>query len=692
MKRSIVHPGLVSALCLCAVLPARAEAPAATPDLPLSQLPYTPVLEPAFMDRTADPCVDFYKFTCGGWQKANPIPADQSSWSVYGKWGNEVNRYLWSLLTELSKPSWKRTSGDKQLGEYFAACMDEAALEKKGATPLEPALTALAALSDPASLAKWLGEQHLSGDTNQLLFGLGSEQDASASTEFIAGLRAGGLGLPDRDDYFDKKPKGAELRERYVEHVEKMLRLLGDDEATAKKSAQLVLRLETELAKASLTRVERRDPYKVFHKMDRAKAKALAPKFDWDAYFAAVGVPDTKVLNVSQPKFFTQVGTLLGREPLANWKTYLRWQLVTAHAESLSAKFVDQDFDFYQRYLRGAQTISPRWKRCVRFVDRDLGEALGEAFVRRNFPRQTRERAKIMVAAIQAEMAKDLGSLDWMSDVTRKQALAKLNTMANKIGHPDKWRDYSSVSISRDDFFGNVTRAAHFESKRQLGKIGKPIDRGEWFTTPQTVNAFYNPQMNDMNFTAAVLQPPLFDAKLDDAPNYGNTGGTVGHELTHGFDDEGRQFDAHGNLRDWWTKKDAEAFNKRTKCVSDQFSKYTAVDDIKVNGQLTLGEDVADLGGLLLAYRAWKTVTKGQDLRPKDGLTPEQRFFVGYAQWACENTRPERQRLLARTDPHSPARYRVNGLLVNVPEFGQAFSCKPGQPMAKAPKDICRVW
>jgi len=678
---------LLSVLFLGALAaePSRREAPLAT-------LPYTPGLEPRFMDRTVDPCVDLYAFSCGGWQKLNPIPPDQSVWSVYGKLQQEIQQHLWGLLQTSADPSTERSPVQAQTGDYFAACMDEGRVEALGSKPLQPALGALARVTDQRGLAAWLAEQHLSSATGELLFGFGSEQDASDATQFIAAVYAGGLGLPDRDDYLDQDAKSKELRERYREHVVKLLQLLGDDAGGAKRTAALVMDMETALARASLTRVERRDPYKVFHRMRVEELGKLSPAFDWKTYLAAAGVPGTQVLNVSQPKFVEALNAELKKRPLADWKRYLRWHLVNSQARDLSRAFVEEDFAFNSKYLRGTEELAPRWKRCVRWVDRDLGEALGQQFVQKNFSPELKQKAVEMVRLIEREMEDDLRTLDWMSPPTRARALEKMAAMANKIGYPDRWRDYASIRLARDDFHGNVGRSLRFESARQLARIGKPVDHGEWDITPQTVNAYYSPTMNDMNFPAAVLQPPLFDPKMDAAPGYGNTGGTIGHELTHGFDDEGRQFDAQGNLKDWWTQEDAAEFTRRASCISDQYSSYIAVDDIHVNGRLTLGEDVADLGGLILAYRAWKAATASQGLAPADGLTPEQRFFVGYAQWDCANIRPQTMRLLARTNPHSPPKYRVNGLVVNMPQFSQAFSCKPGQPMTKPPEKVCKVW
>ncbi len=416
----------------------------------------------------------------------------------------------------------------------------------------------------------------------------------------------------------------------------------------------------------------------------------LTPSFGWAAYWSAIGLPAPAVVNVTEPDFYKEVERQLASRPIADWKTYLRWHLAHAKAPYLSSQFVRMNFDFYSKYLRGVTEMQPRWKRCVRYVDGSLGEALGQVFVEKTFTGDTKARALAMVNQIERAMETDLNQISWMGADTKKQALVKLHGLVNKIGYPDKWRDYSALRIARGDFLGNVDRAIEFESRRQLNKIGKPVDRTEWQMTPPTVNAYYDPQMNDINFPAGVLQPPLYDPKMDDAPNYGNTGATIGHELTHGFDDEGRQFDAKGNLRDWWTKKDSDEFTTRAACVVDQYAQYTVVDDIRINSKLTLGEDVADLGGTLLAYMAWKEATKGQDLKPVDGFTPDQRFFIGMAQWACGDERPENKRLNAVTNPHSPDEYRINGVVSDMPEFARAFSCKAGQPMVRA--DACRVW
>ncbi|HMK29737.1 MAG TPA: M13 family metallopeptidase [Terriglobales bacterium] len=684
---------LALSLTLCTSLFAVAQAAqpaAATTDAPLAELPYTPSLDIPSMDRTADPCVDFYQYSCGGWKKNNPIPSDQASWSVYGKLYQDNQRYLWGLLEEAAKPDPARNASQQKIGDYFGSCMDLQTVEKLGAAPLQPELDQIAGLKSAADVADFLGREHLETVGNHLLFGFGSDQDFGDSSQIIAFASAGGLGLPDRDYYFKDDAKSKETRQKYLEHVQKMFELLGDAPPTAAANARTVMRIETALAKASLTRVERRDPHKLYHKLSRDQVKALTPHFNWDRYLELEGIANTASMNVTEPEFFKAVDAQLKSEPLADWKTYLRWHAVHGKAPYLSSRFVEEDFNFYRKHLRGVAEQQPRWKKCVAWVDRDLGEALGQVFVGKTFPPEMKARTVQMTDEIEQAMAQEIRGLGWMSPETKKQAMEKLHAIVNKVGYPDKWRDYSTLEVRRGDFIGNVNRSIIFESKRELTKIGKPVDRGEWGMTPPTVNAYYNPQMNDINFPAGVLQPPLYDPRIDDAPNYGNTGSTIGHELTHGFDDEGRQFDAQGNLRDWWTRQDAAEFEKRAKCISDQYSDYVVVDDVKINGKLTLGEDTADLGGTVLAWIAWKMHTANMNLKPIDGFTPEQRFFIGLAQWACENQRPENQRVNAITDPHSPGKYRINGVVSNLPEFEQAFSCKTAQPMVR--QTMCKVW
>jgi len=672
------------------ILLAAALTASAQNEKPLTSFPYTPGVDVTAMDKTADPCANFYQYTCGGWMKNNPIPADQARWSVYGKLYQDNQQFLWGILDQLSKQTAGRNSNQQKIGDYFGACMDEASVNLLGAKPLKPFLDQIAALQSANDLPALLAALHTSLQSGGLFFNFGSNQDFENSQNVIGFANAGGLALPDRDYYTNTDEKSVDIRSKYLVHVQKMFELLGDKPDHAKAEAAKVLEIETVLAKASLTRVERRDPYKLFHKVDFKGLQAMTPDFDWSVYIKDVGLAPQNVFNVDQPAFYAELDKQFKTLSLDDLKTYLRWHTAHAAAPYLSDDFVNENFDFFSKTLRGVPQLRPRWKRCVALVDQQLGEALGQEFVARAFSPELKEKTSLMARQIEHSMEEDIETLAWMSPATRKQALEKLHTIVNKIGYPDRWRDYSSVDIKPNDFVGNVQRATIFESKRDLNKIGKPLDRGEWGMTPPTVNAYFDPQMNDINFPAGVLQPPLYDPKMDDAPNYGNTGGTIGHELTHGFDDEGRQFDAHGNLKDWWTKDDAKNFTDRADCIVNQYAQYTVVDDIKINSKLTEGEDIADLGGLILAWMAWKDQTKNMTLQPRDGFTPEQRFFVGYAQWACENDRPENLRVSAITDPHSPGKYRVNGLMVNMDEFQKAFGCKAGQPMVR--ENRCRVW
>jgi len=659
-------------------------------DHPLTALPYTPSLDVKSLDKAANPCTDFYQFSCGGWTLNNPIPADQASWSVYGKLADENARFLWGILDQASKPSPKRTAVQKKIGDYFAACMDETAIEKLGTKPIQPLLDEVAAMTGTNDLAKVLANEHLRTGSGAFLFNFGSNQDFGDATQVIAFAGSGGLSLPDRDYYVKDDARSKEIRAKYMAHVSRMLQLIGETKQQADADAFTVMEIEVALARNTLTRVERRDPYNLYHKMALSDLEAMTPKFDWKTYLAAIGVGDITTVNVSDPKFYTAVQLELAGVSIDDWKAYLRWHVVHAAAPYLSKKFVAEDFDFYRKTLRGVTAMPPRWKQCVRYVDRDLGEALGQEFVRRTFTPETKAKTVEMTKLIEKAMEDEIRTLDWMSDPTKAKALEKLHAVANKVGYPDKWLDYSKIDVTRGDFVGDVQRAVTFESKRQLAKIGKPVERGEWNMTPPTVNAYYDPQMNDINFPAGVLQPPLYDPKSDDAPNYGNTGSTIGHELTHGFDDSGAKFDAAGNLKNWWAPEDSKAFDERVQCVRDQFATYTIVDDIKINSKLTSGEDVADIGGTLLAYIAWKEATKGKELKSIEGFTPDQRFFIGFAQWACNNTRPENERVNAVTNPHSPGKYRINGIVTNLPQFRDAFKCGEQAPMVK--EKACKIW
>jgi putative endopeptidase len=657
---------------------------------PLTELPYSPSLDPTSMDVRVNPCQDFYRYTCGNWNKKNPMPADEASWDVYSKLHFDNQRLLWGLLEEAAKPTAGRTPAEQKIGDYYHSCMDEAAIEQAGMKPIKPDLDEIAAISNTSELERFLVRQHGQRGDGDLVFGFSSGQDFENSQSVIAFAGRGALGLPDRDYYTKTDKKSVEIRDRYVEHIQRMFELAGEPAVQAKAEATRVMAIETALAQSMLTRVELRTPRNLLHKMNRAQLTALAPSLAWPDLFATLKLTDTRVINVTEPAFFKTLEKEIHSRPIGDWKDFLRWHVILRSAPYLSSQFARANFDFYGHTLRGIPEMQPRWKRCVQWVDRDLGEALGQVFVARTFAPDTKQRTEEMTREIERAMEDDLKTLAWMSEATRQQAMTKLHAIVNKIGYPEKWRDYSSLEIAREDFEGNVERATRFENRRQLAKIGRPLDRKEWSMTPPTVNAYFDPQMNDINFPAGVLQPPLYDAKLDDAPNYGNTGATIGHELTHGFDDEGRQFDAQGNLRDWWTPADAKAFEERTKCVADQYAQYTVIDDIKINSKLTLGEDVADLGGTLLAYIAWKHATAAQKLESAGGFTPDQRFFIGMAQWACGDIRPEMKRVHAVTDPHSPLEYRVNGVVSNMPEFSTAFGCKAGDPMVRA--KACRVW
>jgi len=689
-----LKPALAAAALLCLPLALAAQQPAQ----PLQALPYSPSLDPSSLDRSVDPCIDFYSFSCGGWEKKNPIPADQAGWSVYAKLANDNQQFLWGILADDAKAI-NRTPVQQKVGDYFAACMDTAAIDARGLDPLKPALARIDALNTRPALLADLGTlNHTLPGT--FFFAAGTGQDALDSSVIIVETGAGGIGLPDRDFYLKSDPKSVTIREQYVSYITHLLTMSGEPEAQAGTDAATILRIETSLAKAQLSRVDQRDPHKIYHKLTVAQLAAIAPSLDWPAYFNTEGAPNLASLNVSQPEFLKAVNTELTSESVPDLKAYLRFHLASAAAPSLSQPFRQLNFDFYSKTLRGVPAMPPRWKTCTRQVDNFLGEALGQEFVRRTFSADMKAKTQLMTEQIETAMKHEIEALDWMSPATKQEALRKLHAIRNKIGYPDQWRDYTALAIKPDDYFGNVRRSAEFEQARDWRKLGKPVDRNEWGMTPPTVNAYFNPQMNDINFPAGVLQPPLYDIKLDDAPNYGNTGATIGHELTHAFDDEGRQFDANGNLKDWWTPADAKGFEDRINCIRDQYAGYVVVDDIHINSKLTSGEDVADLGGTLLAYIAWQKQLASQTTQAAGpapdtsgaigGFTPDQRFFVGMAQWACENQRPENLRVSAITDPHSPGFARINGVVANMPQFQKAFGCKSGQPMVHTP--TCKVW
>jgi len=641
------------------------------------------------LDKTCEPCQDFYRFANGEWVKKNPVPAAYPRWGRFDALAEANREHLRQILEKAAaNGSAAPGSNEQKIGDFYASCMDEPRINADGAKPLEPELARIDAIQNVAGLRTEVGRLQALGI--RAVFRFGSTQDEKNSSQVIGGADQGGLGLPDRDYYTKTDDKSKQIREQYVEHITKMFVLLGDQRAKADADAKTILNLETKLAEASLTRVERRDPEKTYHKMNRGQLRKMTPNFSWESYFREIGYPGIQTVDVSAPKFFETVSQELKAEPLPAWKTYLRWHLVNAAAPWLSQPFVDEDFNFKGRILEGTQELMPRWRRCVAAADRELGEALGQFYVQQYFPAEAKTRAQEMVSHLIAALRTDLQNLPWMSPATRQQALTKLAAFTTKIGYPDRWRDYSAYQVDRGSYAENLLRGSQFEFKRDLNKIGKPVDRTEWGMTPPTVNAYYNPEKNEIVFPAGILQPPFYDPNADDASNYGGIGAVIGHEMTHGFDDQGRKFDAKGNLRDWWTPEDAKNFDTRAECVSKQFDGYVVEGDLHENGKLELGESIADLGGLMLAYRALEQNIEGKPYAPIGGFTPEQRFFISFSQIWATNTRPEYERLLVNTDPHPLARFRGFASPTNMSNFAQAFGCKSGDPMVRSTP--CQIW
>lgn len=639
------------------------------------------------MDRTVNPCQDFYRFACGNWMKENPIPAQYAVWGRFQQLADRNQEILHQILEDSAKHQ-DRSPIDEKIGGFYASCMDEAAADKKGDEPVMPDIDRIRAIKDKSDLAAEVAQLHHQGVTVFFIFG--AAPDADKSTIEVANADQGGLGLPDRSYYLEAKDE--QTRKKYVEHVSKMFQLLGESPAQADARAQAVLTLETALAKASLDRVSRRNPHLTHHKMSLADFETLIPNFNFKAYLTDRHAPEFSSLNVAVPDFFKALNAAIEATSLDDLKSYLIWHDVSNYAPLLSKQFVDLNFDFYGQYLTGAKELLPRWKRCVQLTDRSLGEALGQKYVEKAFAGQSKKKTQQLVKIIETEMESDIKSLTWMSDTTKQQALAKLNGVTNKIGYPGKWRDYSSVKIVDGDLVGDAERAREFEVHRNLNKIGQPVDRSEFGMTPPTVNAYYNPSENNINFPAGILQPPFYTSTADMAVNFGGIGAVIGHELTHGFDDQGRQYDADGNLRDWWTSQDGAEFKKRADCIANEYSNFSPVEGENINGRLTLGENGADNAGIRLAYMALLGgIENGTvDKDALDGFTPQQRFFLGYAQIWCQNQRPESLRTSLRTNPHSPGEFRVIGVVENMPEFAKAFGCSAGQPMVAA--NGCRVW
>jgi len=649
-------------------------------------------INPANLDKSCAPCKDFNQFANGGWMAKNPIPAAYPAWGV----DNEVNERNREILHQILENAAKDTASphgsiDQKIGDYYGTCMDTAKIDSQGLKPLQPEFDRIEHLANNADLEAEIA--HLQSIGVGAFFGVDSTQDFKDSTQVTGEVDQAGLGMPDRDYYTRDDPKSKEQRAEYQKHVAKMFELMGDPAATAATEAQTVMDLETQLAKASQTVVERREPKNVYHRMPQTGLKTLAPSFPWEEYFTAVGLVGKGDVNVTAPDFFKEMGQMISSQPMSKWKIYLRWHLINEAARSLSTPFVDEDFHFKREVLTGTKEILPRWKRCVTYTDSALGEALGQVYVKKAFPPEAKARALAMVKNLEAALADDIRQLPWMSEATRKQALIKLQAITNKIGYPDKWRDYSALDITRGPYVENVFRAATFEFHRDLNKVGKPVDRSEWEMSPPTVNAYYNPQMNEIVFPAGILQPPFFDFQADDALNYGAMGSIIGHEMTHGFDDEGSQFDGQGNLKNWWTPDDQKNFEARGACIAKQFDGFAVEDKLHENGKLVEGESIADLGGLVIAYAAYEKSLQGKP-RPQnmDGFTPEQRFFLGFAHSWAENLRPEYARMLTNVDPHPLPRFRVTGPLSNFPAFAKAFGCKWNDAMVRPPIQRCGIW
>ena len=641
------------------------------------------------LDKSIDPCVDFYQFACGGWTKNNPIPADRPIWSRFGELAERNRTVLRGILENAAKAT-KRTANEQKIGDYYATCVDEDSINKKGIAVLKPEFDRIAALKDKSGLPALMA--HLHGQGIEALFGFYSGADFKNAKEVIAQADQGGLSLPDRDYYLKDDAKSVELRKQFSEHVANTFKLLGDAPGKATVEAGAVLAIETALARGSMDRVARREPENIYHKLSQQDWQALAPSFPFAKYVSDLGAPAFTALNVASPDFFKALDTELKTVSLDDLKTYLRWHLVHSQVQTLPRPFVDEDFNFYGKTLQGTKELQARWKRCVTATDGDLGEALGQVFVEKYYPPEAKARTLKMVNQLEAALQQDISDLPWMSEVTKKQALVKLAAIQNKIGYPARWRDYTALKIERGDALGNSLRANGFEIHRQLAKIGKPLDKQEWQMTPPTVNAYYDPTENDINFPAGILQPPFYDFKADDALNFGGMGAVIGHELTHGFDDQGALFDPEGNLKNWWTPEDEKAFKERTQCIVDEYDQFVAVDDVHVRGKLTLGENTADNGGLRIAYMALMKSLADSGRQPEkiDGFTPEQRLFIGWGQIWCQNQTDQMARLLAQNNEHSPGTYRANGVVQNMPEFQKAWGCKAGQPMVR--ENACHVW
>lgn len=684
------HPAIV-AVALAVALAGCRKAPPQTraEDAPL------PPIDEAALDRKTSPCDDFFQFACGGWLAATEIPADRAFWhrgfmELEERNARQLRRILDDAAAGRADPA-ERFAGS--LGAFWASCMDERGVEAHGLAELRAEWARIDAIRDRAALADEMARLHGAGV--QAPFPMFADQDARDATQVILNLAQGGLSLPDRDFYLTDDGKNPEIRKEFAAHLRRMLALAGLPPAQVEGDAAAVEGLERALAETHWTQTEARDPERVYNRVDRAGLERLAPSFPWARFFAGLGQPGLTAVNVTTPRFVERTGQLLETGALEGWRAYLRWHLLDAMAEAraLPKAFVEERFGFESRAFTGAKALLPRWKHCVEATDEALGFALGQAYVRLHFGPEGKERTVRLVGEIEKAMARDLDRLPWMDDPTRARARDKIATLVDKVGYPDAWRDYSHLRVSKDSYFKNVLAAARFETGRQLAKVGKPLDRTEWLMSPPTVNAYYNPALNEMVFPAGILQAPFFNRAAPEPVNYGAIGMVVGHELTHGFDDQGRKYDAKGNLADWWTPEVAKEFDRRAACLVEQYAAYETAPGVKLNGELTLGENIADLGGLRLAHAAMQAAREGKEEAPEvAGFGPEQQFFVGYAQSWCAKYREETLRLRAVTDPHSPAMQRVNGPLSNLPEFAAAFRCAEGAPMVRPPERRCEVW
>jgi putative endopeptidase len=677
---------VLPALTLVACMSSAAEdvsGPKSAPKKPV-------IFDVSAIDTSADPCVDFYHYACGNWRKSNPIPSDQTRWGRFNELAEYNNYLLYSDLKAAADAP--KTPLQKKYGDYFAACMNSDLADRLGAKPIDPILKTISRWDNKKKLATLMGETEDKFAVGYF-FNFGSDQDQKDSSQQIGEVDQAGLGLPDRDYYLNQDDRSKKIRSQYLEHVTRMFTLVGDTPEQAATEAQQVLGIETALAEGSTSRVDRRNPANVYHIMTIAELQSLTPQFDWNVYLAAKKQNGLKTVNVASPGFFKAMNEQIASADTDALKSYLRWHTIHRYAANLSDAFVAENFRFYAATLAGQKELAPRWKRCTQATDRALGEAVGQDWVAKNFPPAAKDNMEKLVKALESALDQDIQQLDWMSDATKVKAKEKLDAFRDKVGYPEKWRDYSSVKIERDNPVGNAQQVAAFNDRRDLAKIGRPVDEKEWSMTPPTVNAYYNPAMNDINFPAGILQPPFYDFKIDPAVNFGGIGVVIGHEMTHGFDDQGSRYDAKGNVRSWWTEEDRKKFDERTDCEVKEYGSFEVAPGQNLNGKLTLGENTADNGGLRIAYQALMSTLAEQNASSAskiDGYTPTQRFFLGYGQVWCENVTEEAARLRAKTDPHSSGQWRVNGAVQNFEGFGKAFGCKVGQPMM--PVNACRVW